>query len=401
MPLFSIQYLEDSPEIPTIPVDVARKRLRSAFERLPIAQVLIGWNLPDALREACAEECARAGTKFYRWHPLLTGDGKFMPKPEWQCIALNGDPIAGFRNMPEFTFVCSNRPVVRETILAHLREVLGRGHYQGVFLDRIRHPSPAGNLNQLLGCFCDDCQRVAAQEGLDLVVVREQILAFLKTADGIKQVVQALFKHDDGKEKTAAVTGLRTLLDFRVRTVNRMVEAAAQMAKEHHLEVGLDCWSATMTHMVGQDLAALTPHGDWTKVMTYGHTLGPAGIPYELLELADWLIEQCGFDEPEAMRLLTEASGLALPGNRIELKNPGLSSAALKAETQLARQVVDTLLAGIELVDMPGVTVLNNDQIRADVAAYREAGADGLAISWDLRHIPLEHLALVNQAWDE
>ena len=55
------------------------------------------------------------------------------------------------------------------------------------------------------------------------------------------------------------------------------------------LEVGLDCFSPALTRLVGQDLAALAPLADWTKLMVYGHARGPATLPYEIGALADWL----------------------------------------------------------------------------------------------------------------
>jgi hypothetical protein len=60
---------------------------------------------------------------------------------------------------------------------------------------------------------------------------------------------------------------------------------------------------------------------------------------------------------------------------------------------------VRTLLAGIELVELAGVTSLNAEQIAADLRAFQEAGADGLALSWDLWHIPPERLELVRTVW--
>jgi len=58
---------------------------------------------------------------------------------------------------------------------------------------------------------------------------------------------------------------------------------------------------------------------------------------------------------------------------------------------------VHTLLAGIELVELEGVITLTEAQIRTDLRAMLDAGVDGLALSWDLRHIPLERLSLVRE----
>jgi hypothetical protein len=57
------------------------------------------------------------------------------------------------------------------------------------------------------------------------------------------------------------------------------------------------------------------------------------------------------------------------------------------------------VLAGMELVDLKGVTNLNPDQIRSTLNGLKRSGSAGLAISWDLLHIPLERLSLVRQVY--
>ena len=56
-------------------------------------------------------------------------------------------------------------------------------------------------------------------------------------------------------------------------------------------------------------------------------------------------------------------------------------------------------LTGIELVEIPRVSTLNDTQIKADLGAIKALGADGLALSWDLWHMPLERLELVRSVW--
>jgi hypothetical protein len=60
---------------------------------------------------------------------------------------------------------------------------------------------------------------------------------------------------------------------------------------------------------------------------------------------------------------------------------------------------VNPLFAGIELVEIEGVTQLDREQILADLRAFRRAGADGLVLSWDLWYISLERLDLVSEVW--
>jgi hypothetical protein len=76
----------------------------------------------------------------------------------------------------------------------------------------------------------------------------------------------------------------------------------------------------------------------------------------------------------------------------------GLPPEALAAEVRRARAAgVETLLPGIELVEIEGVTHLTRAQIAADLQALSAAGADGLVLSWDLWHIPPERLELVRE----
>jgi len=400
MEAFAVQYLEDAPGVAEIEPVEARARLRAAFERLPISRVLLGWNLPSALVEACREEAHRAGARLFRWHPLLTGDGAFVPRLEWRTVGLDGEPVPGFRGLPEFTFVCPNRPAVRKAVRRHLAEVIGSGAYDGVFLDRIRYPSPAADPTRLLACFCDDCCRVAADEGLDLEYVRQRIWALLSTPARIEAFVRVLLDVQASVKTDLDLAALRTFLDFRARSVSRFVRTTCEQVRARGLAIGLDCFSPALSYMVGQDLGALDAGCDWIKVMTYGHALGPAGLPFELLNLADWLVDRWSAGEPEALEWLSRAARLPLPPTRDALRGEGLAPEALAAETQRGRAAgVSPLFAGVELVEIEGLARLDRAQIVADLRAFRGADADGLVLSWDLWHIPLERLDLAREAW--
>ncbi len=80
MKTLAVQYLEDSPYVAQITPADARARLQDAFERLPIALVLIGWNVPPALLDACREETARA-----QWTAFLAPDGVVINNCDGAC----------------------------------------------------------------------------------------------------------------------------------------------------------------------------------------------------------------------------------------------------------------------------------------------------------------------------
>jgi len=394
MTTFVIQYLEDSPELAALSAAEVGARLRAAFERLPFSAVLVGWNVPDALLDVCAEECRRAGVSLYRWHLLLCGDGAFMPQPDWQTIGLTGKPIPGFQGKPEFTFVCPNQPEVLAVALGRARAVLQDERYQGIFLDRMRFPSPTADPESELGCFCPACIHAAALEGLDLPAMRRDLLRLFGQPEKAVSCLRLLFGNEIAAEPELAP--LQDFFRFRCRSINRLVRQIAGLAHSLGRMVGLDCFSPTLAGMVGQDLAVLDQYADWIKIMSYGHALGPAGIPWEMLQLADWLTAKYSLDENDALALVFSVARLPLPKSCAALRTSGLSSAALAAEVQRAKQIgVRRLLAGLELVELPGIVELHPAQIVADYQAFWQAGADGLALSWDLRLIPLARLELI------
>ena len=401
MATFALQYLEDRPGIGTLAVDDVRARLRAACAELPISLVLLGWNVPPVLVHACGDEAARAGAQLYRWHPLLTGDGTFLPRPEWQTIGLNGDPVPGFRGRPEFTFVCPNRPAARQAALDHLHDVLQGGDYSGVFLDRMRYPSPAADPARLLSCFCEECRYAAAAEGFDLEAARRLIRKLAATPDRAASLVRSLLDPlTPATDPTLAA--LRGFLDFRAHSITQFIQSAVEVIHAEGLAVGLDCFSPALAYMVGQNLHALDCCCEWVKIMSYGHALGPASLPFELLDLASWLMDARLASEAQALSALSEATSLSLPSTRAELRGQGLYPEALGSEVRRARTAgVTTLLAGIELVEIEGVTRLHQAQIAADLRAFRAAGADGLALSWDLWYIPLKRLKLVREVWSQ
>lgn len=394
---FAVQFLQNHYEVEP---QAARTCLRQAFTRLPITRLLLAWNLPEALESACAEEAARHGARLLRWQPLLSGDGVFEPRPAWQVIGPNGERVRGYLDDDEFTFVCPNHPEARQAILAYVDDLLSNPRYQGLFLDRIRFPSPTASLSTDLGCFCEHCARLAAQEGLDLESVRKELQTLLASPDGTRSLLGLLLSDSSRFTRDPGLDRLSSWLDFRSGCVTRLVAEAAKRVHARGGEVGLDCFSPGLTRIVGQDLPALEQHAEWTKVMTYAHTLGPAGLPFEFLALARWLVETWGISDEQAMCWLAEASGLSLPPSCAALESDGVSSRVIEAETSRGRSLIrKTLLSGVALVEVAGINRVESQEVAAEISAYRRGGADGLVISWDLWEMPLERLNLVQAAW--
>lgn len=386
--MITIQYLEPGPHIAAISPSQVQLKLQTAFDHIPIDCLLLGWDIPSVLEEVCRTVTSRAGIKLYRWQPLLTGDGTLYPEIKWRTRNLEMMPIAGFRGLPEFTFICPNNSEARSIILAHTVELAQLGRYDGIFLDRMRYPSPSADPVNLLSCFCEDCHNAALEIGLNLVDVRRSLLDI---DEGNLLRVLCGEPHEP----------LSAFLDFRQQSITQFIAEIAENIRFAGLEIGLDCFSPSLTRMVGQDLGGLVPLAEWTKIMVYGHAFGPASLPFEITNLANWLIERQDLDESDALSLLTEIIKLPLPALLTHLRNTGLPPESLAEEYDRGRQVTDStnLLVGIELVEIAGVSELNATQIEDDLRAIKTVDSNGLSLSWDLWQIPLERLELVRSVW--
>jgi hypothetical protein len=225
--MISLQYLEDTPDLPERETTAVVDKLRAAANRLPISHLLIGWHLPARLLEECRMEAERLGMRFLRWHPVLTGEDVFRPgsihQVIGQVIGAGGHKVPGYGGNSAFTFACPNHPVVRNAVSRRLEGLLQDGLYQGFFLDRVRFPSPTIHPVDDLGCFCEHCRLRAAATGLDLEQVRKTIIGLDQTAQGRLSLVQILLG-GTAPALSKETTGLfKAFLEFRTRSVNDLV----------------------------------------------------------------------------------------------------------------------------------------------------------------------------------
>jgi hypothetical protein len=399
-PMLTIQYLEDSPEMAHLDEKAIVNKLSAAAERLPFTHLLIGWNVPLPILETCRMEAERLGMRFLRWQPLLTDDKALHPNPEWRAVGLMGNKLVGYRSLPEFTFLCPNHPAVQEAVAKHLANLIHLGLYQGLFLDRVRFPSPSADPINELGCFCDHCQRKAAEVGLDLAQVKVDLVCSTRDEKSRAVLVKSLLTGKMDPEQTGQNLNIGQFVAFRKKSLVDFLAMVSHMLREAQLEIGLDCYSPSLTHMVGQDLTSMGALVDWIKLMTYAHTFAPAGIPFELSGLVHHLTSKGVINERQVLGMIGKTIHLPLPTSLRALKNDGLSTMALEKEVRFGVETCSTpVLAGMELVELEGVTNLNPDQIRSDLIGLIESRSAGLALSWDLLHIPLERLDLVRQVY--
>ncbi|TNE45355.1 MAG: hypothetical protein EP343_27470 [Deltaproteobacteria bacterium] len=393
----TVQLLEGSSSWSHVTPKDVRATLLKAGDILPLHRLLVGWNLPLELLDVCKEASISLGAQLDLWQPLMTTDGSWNAAPAWRVVGPQGLPATAALGLEEFCFLCPHHPGSRDAILSALEHAIQRFSFDGVFLDRIRFPSPAPHPFSDIGCFCSHCQQSAASHRLDLGEVRASLFEAEASPHAMDWMLECLrteslslasLHHSQGRLWAA-------FLDWREASITHMVGEACALAKERGLVVGLDGFSPLLSRSVGQKLSALTPLADWTKVMTYGHVLAPAGIPGEL---SDWLgaLATPGLSPDEALARCREEMGLDLPTSLQVLRTAGVSPEFLAAEVKRAKAIsTGPVFAGIELVELDGITHLSPSQIQDDLEAFVDAGADGLSLSWDLMYIPEENLRLV------
>jgi hypothetical protein len=396
----TLQYLEDSPELLTLPKKEVVDKLKYAFDKLPITHLLIGWHIPDLLLEACKKECEKNKIKFVRWQPLLTGDGVVTPRQEWQVTGLSGRKIPGFQNMPEFTFMCPNCADSTNIIFEHIDQITDQGIYDGLFLDRIRYPSPASNPLNNLGCFCKSCQQKALKSGIELEKLQKSLQRLTATESGKLELINSLFGTGEGITDDSLKKSVQSWMEFRKASITDFVNGIAKFLQDEGLDIGLDCFSPSLTRMVGQDLNSLSRYANWMKIMSYAHTLGPAGLPFEIIDLFNYTISNTILKEKEILALLSSLLDLPIPDSFQKLQKQGLSTRALEREMQKGRESAKIpVLAGLELVEIAGIASLTDEQIILDHKSVLSTGVAGISISWDLWHIPNHRLDLISSIW--
>ena len=150
--------------------------VRRVLEALDLDLLIIGFReAPEVFRRFCAPD--RPVENVYLWFSALS-DITGMTEEDL-VVNWRGARSRGWGGWAEkggdveetFRFACPNNPAVREKTTLRLRELLHRYDFTGVFLDKIRFPSPANGADEMLSCFCDHCRRTAKAEGLDLDAV--------------------------------------------------------------------------------------------------------------------------------------------------------------------------------------------------------------------------------------
>jgi hypothetical protein len=370
--------------------------LRRVLEALDLDLLIIGFReSPEVFRRFCAAH--RPVENVYLWFSALC-DINGMTEDDL-VVNWRGARSRGWGGWAEkggdveetFRFACPNNPAVREKTTLRLRELLQRYGFNGVFLDKIRFPSPANGADEMLSCFCDHCRRAANAQGLDLDAVVRIFGDGDLDANGLSL---------DGSSRghwldsiAAANPLLARFLTFRAASVARLVGELANECRRLGRSVSLDLFSPSLAPLVGQDYQRLKGCCDWAKPMTYRLARGPAGLRLEVPALIEGVAQRFGLDEAQIIEWSARHAGFDQNMLR-QTREEAVPFTFMQAEIEAAVRAMTPVPVyfGLELVSQPGVIDVTAADVVGMVKAGRAANADGLIISWDLLHAPTEGL---------
>jgi hypothetical protein len=295
-----------------------------------------------------------------------------------------------------FRFVCPNNPAARAKAVRRLLELLARYDFAGVFLDKIRFPSPANGVDEMLSCFCDHCQDAAREVGLDLDSV-----AKILTNRAIDPCASRA-GNEASQWLGALLTGspiLSRFLRFRADSVAALVAELAMHVRHIGRKVSLDLFSPCLAPLVGQDYGRLKRHCDWAKPMTYRLAQGPAGLRLEIPALIGGVASRFGLDEARIVEWSARHAAFD-KDMLLETRERAVPISFIQAEIDAAVRAMAPVPVyfGLELIRQPGVIDVDRAHVVDMVKAGRAASAAGLVISWDLMHAPADCVRVLAEA---
>ena len=367
--------------------------VRRVQEAVDLDLLIVGFReAPEIFREFCGPRRPVDDTAL--WYGALS-DFEGMEDSDL-VVDWRGDRSRGWRGWngeveETFRFMCPNNPAVREKVVGRLRELLARYAFAGVFLDKIRFPSPANGVDEMLSCFCDHCRKAAASVDLEL----DSVIEILVDRAIDPRAWPAAAKGDQGSKWVEALLAGNHILSrfrrFRADSIAALVAKLAEEARRMGRKASLDLFSPCLAPLVGQDYERLKQHCDWVKPMTYRLAKGPAGLRLEIPALIGGVASRFGLDEAQIVEWSARHAAFDR-GMLLESRERAVPISFIQAEIAAAVLMLAPVPVyfGLELVRQPGVIDVDPTHVVDMVKAGRAANAAGLVISWDLMHAPMD-----------
>lgn len=372
-------------------------RLESYLRQVDTKRLIVWNNQSEHWFERINRFADDLGIETYLWYPVLADRmDKMIPCEQELVRSARGDLGYGsfgtwdgfVGNDENFLFRCPEHALSLPLVTEEINSSLVKYGFSGVFLDRIRYPSPANGLEMLFSCFCDHClesghgpQKIQAHKAISLMTELCLNGQYMKW------------------DEFVVMAEIEDLIGRRNSAIEKVVSTIYDSLDHTRFKLGLDLLTPSLAQLVGQDYTRLAPHCDWIKSMTYTKAIGPAGLPLEVHSLIHGLQDADKRIGPQQAAVWI-ASLLGLKKREMEeLMETGVfGQDLLQSEIQRSLSLVQDrvpILAGIELVDHPVFpTKISSLQAEAMIQAVSTIQT-GLIACWNLLYIPPENYALL------
>lgn len=357
-------------------------KLELANKRLNLEALMIWGAISDRSINRIVSACLKYDVEPHLWYPVLAD----TPVDSTEGLETEGLRAAEIIEVSDeqvktgesFTFLCPSKALLSENLISRFTGILSRHVFKGVFLDRIRFPGPTNGFGGLFSCFCKQCSDYAGEDILkDARMNYEKLFSTLKrarTPDELRVILEE---------------GIKRLVGFyqmRESLVESIVAQYSSQARSQDLSVGLDLFAPSLAPLVSQNYRELSKYADWIKPMLYCKTFGPAGLPAEVLALADIIgamtphLNRNSVLEGICLFLGIESAGV------ISSDGLPLSNFPKQLDIIHAKEIADGIgiYPGFEAVDFPPVYSMDHEHLDFYLRSCADYGISGIVLSWDI-----------------
>jgi len=387
--------------------DNLKRKLAKAKESLDLDALLVWADINKRNLDLIKEICTDFKVKTYLWYPILADTPGFKIKQEQAVETFDG--LHGYgrngcwdklgKGEEDFLFLCPNdEQNIREIFNQYQNKIVESG-FDGVFLDRIRFPSPSNGFETLFSCFCKSClDKFYINYNEDLENYRNQI----KTIFERFKTIDVNYLHTCQSFSDIIIRdSLKIFFDFRKQNIYQVVKMFADKARQMGKLVGIDLFAPSLAPLVSQDYGLFAKTCDWIKPMIYCHTSSPAGFPLELYCLLKAILDiNPALDEEQLIQAVSRLIDVDLPTQLNDLLKDGVSERIICGEMQKIKELYlpekVNIYVGLEAVQMPVVCHINKSILKKYLeSVIIEEDIKGILLSWNLLKIPDENLKFI------
>ena len=360
--------------------DTIRDTIREIFGITGPGDVIIGWNSrSDSLYRDAIELVHSEGKRVWLWLPVFSE----LPAVEAADPAISylGRPQQGVQIFEgeDFRFACPSSAHNRGIAFKLYEKHFSHLPFDGVFLDKIRHASFAGGLENGFGCFCGECKAAYARHGVDAVAIAAMIKEIFDGGSGggdfdsvIGGGANAAFipaSMDNGVYHYENMA-IDKFYQAKTKIITEAVANLSGRFRAIGMDVALDVFAPLLSYFVGQDIRALANHASFIKPMVYRITKAPAGLPFEL----SWL-NQCICPGSH-----TAASLLERIWDCVDL----CSEKCMEAQIGALSLSLDKLRPGFEINIVPGICESSPAYVASTKGLLERLGHTNAVLCWNM-----------------